>query len=178
MIDTFLLAFGLAMDAFAISLALGANSKYASPQLAIRCALFFGVAQGVMPAIGYIGGSHIIGLFQSVANIVACVALILIGMKMIVETQVQRKEEEKEFLTNKVMFTLAIATSIDALVAGFTLHLSAISPVITCVTIGVVTAVMSFIGVHISRNTQHALGTKANILGGIILICLGIKFVI
>lgn len=149
MIDVLFLAIALAMDAFAVSIGLGAkqaNTAFLSAakaksmllKLALMAALYFGVAQGVMPLIGYLLGSALLGWLASAAPWIGCIILIGLGTKMLYEA-IQGDHEEEELglddnqsVDHKLMGTMAIATSIDAMAAGFTLNLLAVNAWLAC----------------------------------------------
>lgn len=195
MIDVLFLAIALAMDAFAVSIGLGAkqaNTAFSSAakaksmllKLALMAALYFGVAQGVMPLIGYLLGSALLGWLASAAPWIGCIILIGLGAKMLYEAiQGDHGEEElglddNQSVDHKLMGTMAIATSIDAMAAGFTLNLLAVNAWIACLIIAVVTALFSFGGVYLGRQSGTWLEDKAEILGGVVLIAIGIKMVL
>lgn len=194
MIEVLFLAIALAMDAFAVSIGLGAkqsSTAYASSakakamllRLAIMAGLYFGIAQGVMPLIGYLLGSALLGWLASAAPWIGCIILVALGAKMLYEAVSGDEEEElgsedNTKIDHKLMSTMAIATSIDAMAAGFTLNLLAVNAWIACLIIAVVTALFSFWGVYLGRQSGTWLEDKAEILGGVVLIAIGIKMVL
>jgi len=175
MIEVLLLAFALSMDAFAVSIGLGSkqNSEYRS--LALKAGLFFGVFQAIMPLIGYLGGKGVLGFVSSYASYIAFGLLLLIGAKMIYEGVNEGVEEEIKKITNKIMLTLAIATSIDAMAAGFSLMLLDLNPLLACGIIGLTTFIISFIGVYVGKLTGTWLESKAEIFGGVVLVAIGFR---
>lgn len=175
MIEVLLLAFALSMDAFAVSIGLGAkqNSEYRS--LALKAGLFFGVFQAIMPLLGYLGGKGVLGFVSSYASYIAFGLLLLIGAKMIYEGVNEGVEEEIAKITNKIMLTLAIATSIDAMAAGFSLMLLPLNPLLACGIIGLTTFIISFIGVYVGKLTGTWLESKAEIFGGVVLVAIGFR---
>lgn len=175
MIEVLLLAFALSMDAFAVSIGLGSkqNSEYRS--LALKAGLFFGVFQAIMPLIGYLGGKGVLGFVSSYAAYIAFGLLLLIGAKMIYEGVNEGVEEEIAKITNKIMLTLAIATSIDAMAAGFSLMLLPLNPLLACGIIGLTTFIISFIGVYVGKWTGTWLESKAEIFGGVVLVAIGFR---
>jgi putative Mn2+ efflux pump MntP len=176
MLEVFVLAIALSMDAFAVSIGLGAKEN--SPRLAIKAALFFGIFQALMPFIGYLGGKGVLGWVDAYAHWIAFGLLALIGAKMVYEGMQEGIEEEISAVTNKVMLILAIATSIDAMAAGFSLTLLDANPYLACAIIGITTFAFSWAGVFIGRNSGTWLESKAEIFGGIVLILMGIKILI
>ena len=178
MIDVFILAVALSMDAFAVSIGLGSKQGKQTRSLAIMAAIYFGIFQAVMPLIGFFGGKGVLGWIDGFAHWVAFFLLVLIGGKMIYESINEGIEEDISQITHRVMLILAIATSIDAMAAGFTLNLLAINPLIACAIIGVTTCLLSWIGVFVGARSGTWLESKAELLGGIILILIGLKILI
>ena len=176
MIEVFILAIALSMDAFAVSIGLGAKKN--SSGLALKAGLYFGVFQALMPFIGYLAGKGLLGWIEAYAHWIAFGLLALIGAKMIFEGFQEGVEEDISALTNKMMLILAIATSIDAMVAGFSLTLLDVNPYIACLVIGVTTFIFSWVGVLIGRKSGTWLESKAEIFGGTVLILIGIKMLI
>ncbi|MEZ5449363.1 MAG: manganese efflux pump MntP family protein, partial [Thiolinea sp.] len=149
MFETILLAIALSMDAFAVSIGLGAKQKTHPMRLAIKAGAYFGLFQALMPLLGYLGGKGVLGWIENYAHWIAFLLLALIGGKMIYESLSEGIEEDLAKITHRVMLTLAIATSIDAMAAGFTLTLLDINPWLACLLIGVTTFIFSAAGVWI-----------------------------
>ena len=178
MIEVLILSFALAMDAFAVSIGLGVKSKKFDFSLAFKVALFFGFFQGLMPLFGYLASLGLDTYIQAVDHWIAFILLSLIGGKMLYESFQEGTEEEINVVTNRVLLMLAIATSIDAMAAGFTLGLMQLNPFLSMVIIGIVTLVFSFFGVFIGTKGGVFLEDKAEKLGGIVLIAIGLKILI
>ncbi|HBV76524.1 MULTISPECIES: manganese efflux pump MntP [Vibrio] len=181
MFDVLFLALALSMDAFAVSIGLGAKlaSQTNKPiSLALKAGVYFGLAQAVMPFIGFLGGHGVLGWVEGYAPYIAFVLLLFIGGKMIYESFVEGIEEDFCQITHRVMLTLAIATSVDAMAAGFSLPLLDVNPFLACALIGIVTFLFSFIGVFIGRKSGTWLESKAELLGGIVLIAIAFKFLL
>lgn len=176
MLEVIILAVALSMDAFAVSIGLGAQKNV--PNLALRAGIFFGIFQALMPLIGYLGGKGVLGWIEGYTHWIAFGLLALIGAKMVYEGFQQEIEENTSRVTNKMMLVLAIATSIDAMAAGFSLNLLDANPFIACFIIGIVTFAFSVLGVFIGKNSRTWLESKAEIFGGTVLILMGIKFLI
>lgn len=198
MIEVILLAIALAMDAFAVAIGLGAKSPKQTQsyilRLALISALYFGIAQGVMPLIGYLLGAALLGWLASAAPWIGGFILIALGGKMLYEALKPDDQEaiddaqslegsvshsnDKQMLSvinHRTMFTLAIATSIDAMAAGFTLNLLALNAWLSCLIIALVTAGFSWFGVYLGKRSGTWLEDKAEILGGVVLIAIGFK---
>lgn len=176
MIELIILAIALSMDAFAVSIGLG--SKQNVPGLPLKAGLFFGAFQALMPFIGYLGGESVLGWVETYAHWIAFGLLALIGAKMIYEGLQEGVEEEIAAVTNKVMLLLAIATSIDAMAAGFSLTLLAVNPYVACLIIGVTTFCFSWAGVRVGAKSGTWLESKAEIFGGIVLVLIGFKLLL
>ncbi len=175
MFEILILAIALSMDAFAVSIGLGSKMKKDVKPLAIKAGFFFGLFQMLMPAVGYLGGIGLSKYISEYDHWIAFLLLFLIGAKMIYESFGENIEDEIAIISNKIMLTLAIATSIDAMAAGFTLNLFALNVFISLLMIGVTTFVFSYAGVYIGSKGGEKLESKVEFLGGIILIAIGIK---
>lgn len=188
MIEVILLAIALAMDAFAVSIGLGAKSQKQSSayvlRLAVYAALYFGIAQGIMPLIGYLLGAVLLGWLATAAPWIGGGILIVLGAKMLYEAfngEIEAVLEDsfdgniRKKINHRMMFTLAIATSIDAMAAGFTLNLLALNAWLACLIIAIVTAGFGFFGIYLGKSSGTWLEDKAEILGGLVLIAIGVK---
>ncbi|GLQ29993.1 manganese efflux pump MntP [Litoribrevibacter albus] len=175
MIEVLVMAVALSMDAFAVSIGLGAKHSVQKRKLAFLAAAYFGVFQGVMPLIGYLGGQGVLGWVEAYAPWIAFALLLFIGGKMIYEALSEGIEEDIAQITQRVMLMLAIATSIDAMAAGFALTVMEVNPFISCLIIAVTTAIFSFAGVYIGDKSGTWLESKAELLGGVVLILIGFK---
>lgn len=178
MFEVFLLSFALSMDAFAVSIGIGVKNKYFDKTLALKVALFFGLFQGLMPLVGYLASLGLGSIIESIDHWVAFVLLSVIGGKMLYESFGENVEDEISIITNKVLLILAIATSIDAMAAGFTLNLLLLNPYVSMLIIGVVTFIFSYFGVFVGSRGGGYLEDKAEKLGGIVLIGIGLKILI
>lgn len=178
MLEVLILAIALSMDAFAVSVGLGSKSAKSTNALALLASIYFGLFQALMPLIGYFGGKGVFGWIESYAHWIAFFLLLLIGGKMIYESITEGIEEDIAQITHKLMLMLAIATSIDAMAAGFTLNLLEVNPLIACGIIGVTTFLFSWAGVLVGARSGVWLEGKAELLGGVILIAIGFKILI
>src|SRR5512137_1979647 len=176
MLEVLILAVALSMDAFAVSIGLG--SKGNTKGLGLKAGLYFGAFQALMPFIGYLGGKGVLGWVEAYSHWIAFGLLALIGGKMLYEGLRGDIEEEIEALTHKTMLLLAIATSIDAMAAGFSLNLLDINAYLACFIIGVTTFAFSWVGVLIGARSGTWLESKAEIFGGVVLILIGIKMLV
>ncbi len=178
MIELFILAIALSMDALAVSLGLGAKQQPLNKLLPLKVGIFFGFFQGFMPLIGYLAGIGLASFIQFIDHWIAFLLLLLIGAKMIYESFGDPVEDEITKITNKVLLLLAIATSIDAMAAGFTLTLIEPTILFSVITIGVTTFALSYAGVLIGSKGGAYLESKAEILGGFVLILIGVKILV
>jgi manganese efflux pump family protein len=175
MIEVITLAAALSMDAFAISIGLGSKQRNKTMSLALISGVYFGLFQALMPIIGYLGGKGVMGWVESYAPYIAFILLVAVGGKMIYESFAEGIEEDIAIITHRVMLTLAIATSIDAMAAGFTLTLLDVNPLVACMIIGITTFWFSFAGVYVGTKSGTWLESKAELLGGVILLLISIK---
>ena len=176
-----LLAVGLSMDACAVSICKGLGMKKATLKEGAICGVWFGGFQALMPLVGFFLGSLFAEAIVSVDHWIAFVLLSIIGINMLREAF--SKEEEcgcnEADLSVKTMFVMAVATSIDALAVGITLALAGDVNIFLAVTlIGAVTFVMSCAGVKIGNIFGSRFEKKAQAVGGIILILLGLKILL
>lgn len=176
--EIIILSIGLSMDAFAVAMCKGLSMKKMSWKKAIVIALYFGIFQAVMPLIGYGLG---IKFQQSIANIdhwIAFILLTIIGINMLKEIWSEAESESNDNIDFKSMIVLAIATSIDALAIGITFAFLKCNIVFSVTCIGITTFLLSLIGVKIGNIFGAKYEKKAQLVGGLILILLGIKILV
>lgn len=172
MIALFLLALAEAADAFAVSIAQGATARH-SWRDAFRVAGAFGLAQGVMPLLGW-GATIALGpWFLEWDHWIAFILLVGLGVNMIREGLERADGSAPEPLGNRALFVAAIATSIDAAAAGIVLPTLGLPILLSCVVIGVVTFVVCLFGVHFGSVIGARVGKSAELLGGVVLIGIG-----
>mgnify|MGYP004490955529 FL=1 len=179
-IELFLLAVGLSMDAFAVSVCKGLSMKHAAGKASLICGAWFGGFQAIMPLIGFFLGSLFASAIQAFDHWIAFILLALIGVNMIREA-ISKEEENSggDDLSAKTMFVMAVATSIDALAVGISLAMTGNVNIYMAVGfIGLVTFVLSAIGVKVGSVFGNRFEKKAQIAGGVILIGLGIKILL
>ncbi len=173
------IAVGLAMDAFAVSIVSGTAQAQLKVKYALRMAILFGGFQAFMPLVGSLAG---LGVKEYIANYdhwVAFGLLSAVGGKMIYESFKIRPAEENFDPSNIfVLLVLSVATSIDALAIGVTLSIIVSSIVTAVIIIGLVTFVLSYIGVFIGKKFGHFFEHRIEAVGGLILIGLGIKILL
>jgi putative Mn2+ efflux pump MntP len=173
------IAVGLAMDAFAVSVASGFAIRPFRFRHAFRIALFFGAFQAIMPLIGWGMGFQIKDYITAIDHWAAFGLLSLIGMKMIYESvKMESNVKGIDLRRLPILFLLAVATSIDAFVVGITLALLKTTIIVPIFIIGSVTFVLSFIGVIIGDRFGHFFERRIEIVGGCILIGIGVKILV
>lgn len=179
--ELFLISFGLAMDAFSVSVCKGLSMKKIDYKGATVTALFFGVFQGLMPLIGYFLGSRFERFISSYSHWIAFILLGFIGGKMIFEVLKGGEDESvgSEFkLDIKELFILAIATSIDALAVGVIFATQKTNLLLSVSIIAVITFIVCLIGVIIGNRFGSKYEKKAEFAGGIVLVLIGVKLFI
>ena len=178
LIELFLIAVGLSMDAFAVSVCKGLAMPKCTFKKAAIVGLWFGGFQALMPAIGYILGAQFQEAIASIYHWISFVLLALICGNMIHEALDNDEEEADASLDVKTMFLLAVATSIDALAIGITFAFLKVNIIPAVCFIGIVTFIISFAGVKIGNVFGARYKNKAEIVGGVILILLGLKILL
>jgi manganese efflux pump family protein len=173
-ISLLLLSLGLAMDAFAAAVAQGASS-HPNRSTALRMSFAFGLAQAIMPLFGWALGIAFASFIQTAAHWIALTLLSLLGLRMIKEGLDRGAEEAMKELSLWPLLVAAIATSIDAAVAGITLPSIGAPIILACVVIGLTTFILTYLGVYLGALIGARIGKWAEILGGLILIGLGAK---
>jgi putative Mn2+ efflux pump MntP len=180
-IELLLIAIGLSMDAFSVSVCKGLTTKKFSWRMALICGLWFGLFQALMPMVGYFLGAQFQHLIESVDHWIAFGLLFLIGANMIREAVWGDKDNdipENGSLSFKTMFLLAIATSIDALAVGVSFACIQVELWSSVLVIGVTTFLFSILGVKIGNLFGSKFEKSAEIVGGIILILIGLKILL
>ena len=177
-ITLFVLAVGLSMDAFAVAVCKGLAMKKMSWKNAVIVWLWFGTFQALMPVIGYFLGVSFADRIKSVDHWIAFVLLALIGGNMIREAFGKEEERASADLDVKTMFIMAVATSIDALAVGVTFAFLDQNMPLAVSLIGVTTFMLSMLGVKVGNLFGVKYKSKAEFIGGLILILLGAKILL
>ena len=178
MISLFLLALALASDAFAVALCQGAVISPKPWRQALTVGAAFGAAQAIAPLIGWALGALFAGTIERFDHWIAFALLALVGGKMVIEGLKGGAKDQTQPAGGWALLALAVATSIDAAAAGFTLPTIGVGIGVSLAVIGVVTFVLSAAGVMMGRMGASAFGSKAEIVGGLVLIGLGVKVLI
>ncbi|MCW3998510.1 MAG: manganese efflux pump MntP family protein [Candidatus Bathyarchaeota archaeon] len=173
-----LIALGLAMDSFSVSITRGfTNTRTRILNEALKTGFFFGLFQAIMPIIGWITGQSIINLISEFDHWIAFGLLIFIGARMIYESLTKESKQIVSSSSFKVLMILSIATSIDALAVGLSLSFLQTSIIIPAIIIGIITFSLSFLGVYIGKKFGDYF-EKIGVIGGIILIIIGLRIII
>ena len=183
LVEIFLIGIGLSMDAFAVAICKGlAMPNKVDKKGALLIALYFGVFQAVMPTLGWLLGSQFARYVTRLAPWIAFVLLAWIGGNMIRESlsKEEKEEEETGAVSHKELLVLAVATSIDALAVGVTFSMLelAVSIAAAVILIGCTTFVISLVGVYVGNVFGAKYKSKAEFVGGAILILIGVKILL
>jgi len=176
LITIIVIAVGLAMDAFVVSIISGSAYRQLHVKHALRMALSFGVFQAFMPLIGSLAGLSLKDYIQNYDHWVAFALLAAVGGKMIYESfKIKSVEENPDPSNIFVLLVLSIATSIDALAIGITLSFITSSIALAAAIIGLITFVLSYAGVLIGKRFGHFFENRIEAFGGLVLIGIGVK---
>lgn len=174
-----LIAFGLAIDSFAVSIANGMKIKSQRRRFAFLTAGFFGGFQILMLTIGWFAGRSLESIIMEIDHWVAFGLLAFIGSKMIYDALRKKKnEKEEENLTLYSLLILSFATSIDSLMVGLSFAFLQTFILLPIVTVGAVTFLLSLLGFYFGYGIARFFGNRVKILGGIILIAIGLRILI
>ena len=177
--ELLLLAVGLSMDAFAVSVCKGLAMKKATLKAELTCGVWFGGFQALMPVIGFFLGALFADAIEAFDHWVAFILLAIIGVNMLKEALSQEEETASADMCVKTMFIMAVATSIDALAVGISLAMVGNVNIFSAISlIGICTCMLSMLGVRIGNVFGSRFESKAEIAGGVILIALGLKILL
>jgi putative Mn2+ efflux pump MntP len=174
------IAIGLAMDAFAVSIAVGLSLKEVSLRQTFRLAYHFGLFQALMPIVGWLAGRSIERWIGPIDHWIAFGLLTAIGGKMIYEALKGDAEdvEKKDPTKGASLVVLSVATSIDALAVGLSLALLGVEIWYPALVIGLVALVFTAVGLHLGKRFGALLGRRMEIVGGVILIAIGVRILV
>ena len=178
LLELFLIAVGLSMDAFAVSICKGLSAPRLKLSHNLTAGLWFGGFQALMPLIGYLLGTGFQGLISSVDHWVAFVLLALIGLNMIRESRSEEEAEADASFAPRAMLPLAVATSIDALAVGVTFAFLGVKIVPAVAFIGCITFVLSAVGIQVGHIFGDRYRSRAELLGGVVLVLMGLKILL
>lgn len=177
LLDLFLIAVGLSMDAFAVAICKGLSVQKVKLKHGLIVGIYFGGFQAGMPLLGYLLGSSFAKYIEAFDHWVAFILLGIIGINMIRESR-EKEEELNGSFGFKAMIPMAVATSIDALAVGVSFAFMRVEIGWAVVFIGAITFTLSAIGVKIGNHFGAKYKSKAELFGGIVLILLGIKILL
>ncbi len=176
---TFLMAIGLALDAFAVAVSSGIVAVQVRARHALKIGVFFGLFQAGMPLIGWAAGSIFRNIINGIDHWVSFVLLCFIGLHMIYESlQSESQRPGTNPLDFQILLLLSVATSIDALAAGVSFALLDVAIVRTVIIIGTVTFLLSFVGYYLGDKLGVFFKARIRVIGGIMLILIGVKILI
>ena len=175
--ELFVIAVGLSMDAFAVSICKGLSTKDVRREHMVVTGLYFGGFQALMPLAGYLLGSRFQSMIQRVDRWIAFVLLALIGANMVRESRGEAEHLDDSF-TPGTMLPLAVATSIDALAVGVTFAFLNVRIIPAAALIGVTTFALSAIGMRLGNVFGARYQARAELAGGIVLILMGVKILL
>ncbi len=178
--ELFLIAVGLSMDAFAVAICKGLAMQRVNRRDALLLAAFFGGFQALMPLTGYLLGSQFAGYIERWDHWIAFVLLAFIGGNMIKESREQTEEEQESCgnVTYRELFTLAVATSIDALAVGVSFAFLGVRIGHAVTLIGCTTFALTLVGVWVGNLFGSRYKSRAELTGGVILILIGLKILL
>ena len=179
LIELFLLAVGLSMDALAAAICIGLSMQRISLKKAATVGAYFGVFQAAMPFIGYLVATFFANAITAIDHWIAFALLCFLGVKMIIGSMKKEETDDEEAsLSIASMLPLAIATSIDALAVGVSLAFLKVDILPAVLFIGSVTFSLSAIGVKIGNLFGMRFKSKAELTGGVILVLIGVKILL
>ena len=176
--ELFVIAVGLSMDAFAVSICKGLSVRRCTFRHMVICGLYFGIFQGMMPLIGYLLGSQFESLVTAIAPYIAFILLAFIGINMIRESREEDEENVSDDFSVRAMIPLAIATSIDALAVGVSFAFLQVNIVPAVLFIGVTTFICCVFGVKIGNLFGSRYKSSAELFGGVVLVLMGLKILL
>jgi putative Mn2+ efflux pump MntP len=178
LVEILFIAVGLAMDAFAVSVAVGASGRARGKRAAFRLSFHFGLFQFIMPLLGWLAGFRIAPVVEAVDHWIAFLLLVFVGYRMIRSAADGDERVQRNPSRGLSLVTLSVATSIDALAIGFGLAMLQVGIWYPSVIIGLVTAALSLIGLALGKRLGRALGKRMELAGGVILILIGLKILV
>ncbi len=179
-LSIFLIALGLAADCFAVALSGSISMRTLSFLQVFRTSLSFGIFQGLMPVLGWLAGRTVVELIAGYDHWLAFVLLALVGSRMTWKSFRSRdgRSENTDITKGFLLLTLSVATSIDALAVGLSFAFLKINIALAGSTIAVVAFVATVVGFLLGRKAGHLIGKRAEAIGGILLIGIGIKILL
>jgi putative Mn2+ efflux pump MntP len=177
-VTTILIALGLAMDSFSVSISNGLNRKFVKVADALKIGSLFGFFQAIMPVFGWLAGANVIEFIEGFDHWIAFGLLSFIGCRMIYESIIKDAKKVIGSLSLGVLLVLSIATSVDALAVGLSLSFLKVSIVAPVIATGIITFSLSFLGMYLGSRFGRFFKNKIEILGGVILIVIALNILI
>lgn len=182
MLQLLLIAVSLALDAMAVAVSVGMANPRAALKQGLRMGLWFGGFQFGMPLVGFLLGRTLSAYIQSAAPFIAFALLAFVGGRMALDALPSKgsstPEPVPDILTNRRLFTLAVATSIDALAVGVSAAFMALPLLLSCAVIGITAFLLSVLGAVVGQRLGRAFQRWAQLAGGAVLILIGLKFLL
>ncbi len=178
LINILFIAIALSFDAMAVAAANGAHHHQMKTKKALKIAFYFGFFQFIMPLIGYVLGIGLVQFISGIDHWIAFILLTILGVKMLIESFKKEEEKKIDIHSFKILLTQSVATSIDALIVGITIALLPVNIWLSVSIIGITTFVLSLISIYIGKKSGEKWGKKAEIIGGIVLIVIGLKILL
>ncbi|MFC1984514.1 manganese efflux pump MntP family protein [Chloroflexota bacterium] len=173
------ISLGLSADCFVVALSGSISMRSVSFLQKIRASLTFGVFQALMPVLGWLAGRTVVDLISDYDHWVAFILLVLIGIRMIWGSTHRKEDHNKVDITRGlILLTLAVATSIDALAVGLTFAFLEVSITLASSLIGIVAFMITMLGFAIGRKAGELIGKRAEAIGGVILIIIGLRILL
>lgn len=176
-LDIILIGISLSMDAMSVAICKGMSETKKKVKKSIVIALYFGLFQAIMPLLGYFLARNLQILINKIDHWIAFILLIIIGIKIIKDAILNENTYDDD-ISLKIMLPLAIATSIDAFAIGISLSFLNVDLLFSITCIGIITFILSFIGVKLGNRIGERFGIKSQLLGGFILIVIGFKILL
>ncbi len=176
-LTVFLIAVGLSMDAFAVSITLGIHAKVLNLKKLFLPSVMFGVFQGLMPIIGWYFGLGFRSYIEKFSPAIAFILLSIIGIKMIMESRSEDEDNKENYDKFSVILVLAVATSIDALAVGISFSILKIAIFLPALIITLTTFIFSLLGIILGNKLSNIRKDFIEIAGGLILIFIGLKII-
>jgi putative Mn2+ efflux pump MntP len=177
-IELLIIAIGVSMDAFAVSICKGLSVSRLQPKHVLSTGLWFGGFQALMPVVGYYAGVHFSDLVSNVDHWIAFVLLAFIGYEMVKESRDKDCDDVSPDFSFRTMLAMAVATSIDALAIGVSFAFLKVDIWMSVLLIGLTTGLFSMAGVRIGNVFGLRFKSTAELLGGLILIIMGVKILV
>lgn len=177
-VEIVLIALALSIDAFAVSVAAAAAGRLTGTRASVRLSFHFGLFQFLMPVLGWGAGSTLAPLIAPVDHLIAFILLVFVGIRMIRAGGAEGHKGSDDPSRGMTLVALSTATSIDALAVGLSLAALRVEIWIPSTVIGIITAIVSFVGIMVGGRLNDRFGRHAEIAGGIVLILIAVRIVI